>query len=67
MCVERYFERVLKPYVVDVLDAPGSGRANVERIFQQWEAATEAPRSRRGSHLAAVRFQTVRGKPFSRK
>jgi TetR/AcrR family transcriptional repressor of nem operon len=41
--VERYFERVLKPYVVDVLDAPGSGRANLERIFQQWEATTEAP------------------------
>ena len=41
--VERYFERVLKPYVVDVLDAPGSGRANVERIFQQWQATAEAP------------------------
>ena len=41
--VERYFERVLKPYVVDVLDAPGSGRANLERIFQQWEATAEAP------------------------
>ena len=40
--VERYFERVLKPYVVDVLDAPGSGRANLERIFQQWEAAAQA-------------------------
>jgi TetR/AcrR family transcriptional repressor of nem operon len=40
--VERYFERVLKPYVVDVLDAPGSGRANVERIFQQWEATAAA-------------------------
>jgi len=40
--VERYFECVLKPYVVDVLDAPGSGRANVERIFQQWEATAAA-------------------------
>ncbi|HKO47111.1 MAG TPA: TetR/AcrR family transcriptional regulator [Polyangiaceae bacterium] len=40
--VERYFERVIKPYVVDVLDAPGSGRANLERIFQQWQAAAEA-------------------------
>src|SRR4051812_25561644 len=41
--VERYFERVLKPYVVDVLDAPGSGRANLERIFAQWQATAEAP------------------------
>jgi TetR/AcrR family transcriptional repressor of nem operon len=41
--VERYFERVLKPYVVEVLDAPGSGRANLERIFEQWEAAAQAP------------------------
>ena len=41
--VERYFERVLKPYIVDVLDAPGSARANVERIFRQWEAIAEAP------------------------
>lgn len=40
--VERYFERVLKPYIVDVLDAPGSGRANVERIFQQWESVASA-------------------------
>ena len=40
--VERYFERVVKPYVVDVLDAPGSGRANLERIFEQWQAAAEA-------------------------
>src|SRR3954470_7290848 len=41
--VERYFERVLKPYVVDVLDAPGSGRANLERIFEQWQATAEVP------------------------
>ena len=41
--VERYFERVLEPYIVDILDAPGSGRANVERIFQQWEATAVAP------------------------
>ena len=41
--VERYFERILKPYIVDVLDAPGSGRANVERIFAQWQATAEAP------------------------
>jgi TetR/AcrR family transcriptional regulator, transcriptional repressor for nem operon len=41
--VERYFERVIKPYIVDVLDAPGSGRANLERIFEQWEATAVAP------------------------
>lgn len=41
--VERYFERVIKPYVVDVLDAPGSARANLERIFEQWERAAQAP------------------------
>ena len=35
--VERYFERILKPHIVDVLDAPGSGRANLERIFELWE------------------------------
>ena len=40
--VERYFERVLKPYVVDILDAPGSGRANVERILAQWQTTAEA-------------------------
>ena len=41
--VDRYFERVIKPYIVDVLDAPGSARANLERIFQQWEATAVAP------------------------
>jgi len=40
--VERYFTRVLKPYIV-VLDAPGSARENIERIFQQWQATAEAP------------------------
>jgi TetR/AcrR family transcriptional repressor of nem operon len=40
--VERYFDRVLKPFVVDVLDAPGSGRANLERIFEQWQATVQA-------------------------
>jgi TetR/AcrR family transcriptional regulator, transcriptional repressor for nem operon len=40
--VERYFERVLKPHLVDVLDAPGSGRANVERIFEQWQNIAKA-------------------------
>lgn len=35
--VERYFETVLKPGIIDVLDAPGSGRGNIERVFQIWE------------------------------
>jgi len=41
--VERYFERVIQPYVIEVLDAPGSARENLERIFQQWQSAAEAP------------------------
>jgi TetR/AcrR family transcriptional regulator, transcriptional repressor for nem operon len=41
--VERYFAHVLKPHVVDVLDAPGSARANVERIFEQWEGIAKTP------------------------
>lgn len=40
--VDRYFERIIQPYVIDVLDAPGSGRANLERIFEQWQSAAEA-------------------------
>src|SRR3954467_5082431 len=41
--VERYFERIIKPYLLDVLDAPGSARANLERVFEQWEATAVAP------------------------
>ena len=41
--VERYFDVVLKPHLIDVLDAPGSGRANVERIIAQWETTAAAP------------------------
>ena len=41
--VEHYFARVLKPWVIDVLDAPGSARANLEQIFGQWEATAAAP------------------------
>jgi TetR/AcrR family transcriptional repressor of nem operon len=40
--VERYFEAVLKPYIIDVLDAPGSGRANVEKVIRAWESAAAA-------------------------
>jgi TetR/AcrR family transcriptional repressor of nem operon len=41
--VEHYFERVLRPGLIDVLDAPGSARANLERLFARWEAAAAAP------------------------
>lgn len=34
--VERYFTRVLEP-IVDLLDEPGSPRANIERLLQNWE------------------------------
>jgi TetR/AcrR family transcriptional regulator, transcriptional repressor for nem operon len=40
--VEHYFTHVLKPGI-DVLDAPGSARANLERIFGAWEATAAAP------------------------
>ncbi len=35
--VEHYFERVVEPGLVAVLDAPGSARANLERAFTSWE------------------------------
>jgi TetR/AcrR family transcriptional repressor of nem operon len=41
--IEHYFERVLKPAFVDVLDAPGSARKNLERIFELWESTAAAP------------------------
>lgn len=41
--VDFYFDRVLKPGLVDVLDAPGSGRKNVERILDGWAAVASAP------------------------
>jgi TetR/AcrR family transcriptional repressor of nem operon len=34
--VEFYFVRVLQP-MVDLLDAPGSGRGNIDRLLQSWE------------------------------
>lgn len=40
--VEHYFVHVLKPGI-DVLDQPGSGRANLEQIFGAWEATACAP------------------------
>jgi TetR/AcrR family transcriptional repressor of nem operon len=41
--VEHYFETVLKAGLIDVLDAPGSARANLERVFTQWGAVATAP------------------------
>ena len=41
--VDRYFDVVLRPFIIDVLDAPGSARANVERVIRGWEDAASAP------------------------
>lgn len=41
--VDFYFAHVLEPGFVAVLDAPGSGRANIERIFAGWQAVASAP------------------------
>lgn len=35
--VEHYFEQVIAPGLIAVLDAPGSARANLERVFALWE------------------------------
>lgn len=35
--VQRYFDVVLRPGLIDVLDADGSPRKNVETILAQWE------------------------------
>jgi len=40
--VEHYFARVLKPGI-DALDAPGSARQNLERIFGGWESVATDP------------------------
>jgi TetR/AcrR family transcriptional regulator, transcriptional repressor for nem operon len=40
--VEHYLQRVLQPGF-DVLDAPGSARANLEQVFGSWEATLAAP------------------------
>lgn len=41
--VERYFDVVLQRHIIDVLDAPGSGRANVEKVIKAWEGAAASP------------------------
>jgi TetR/AcrR family transcriptional repressor of nem operon len=40
--VDHYFDHVLKPGI-DVLDAPGSARSQLEKIFDAWEAMATAP------------------------
>ena len=40
--VEHYFAHVLKPGL-DLLDAPGSARQNLERIFSGWESVASDP------------------------
>jgi TetR/AcrR family transcriptional repressor of nem operon len=39
--VEHYFERVLEPGFA-MLDAPGSARANLEQVFDAWEATASS-------------------------
>lgn len=41
--VDRYFDVVLRRHIIDVLDAPGSARANIEKVIRGWEAAAAAP------------------------
>ena len=41
--VDRYFAVVLQPHIIDVLDAPGSARSNVEKVITAWETAAAAP------------------------
>jgi len=41
--VDRYFDVVLKRHIIDALDAPGSARANVEKVIRAWESAAAAP------------------------
>ena len=41
--VEFYFERVLKPGIVDLLDAPGSARKNLEVLLDRWVLVASAP------------------------
>ena len=41
--VERYAETVLRPHMRDLLEAPGSPRGNLERLFQLWQEVATAP------------------------
>jgi TetR/AcrR family transcriptional repressor of nem operon len=41
--VDRYCEVVLQRHIIDALDAPGSARANVEKVIRAWESAAASP------------------------
>jgi len=41
--VEHYEQTVLRPGILAVLEAPGSARANVERLLALWEGVASAP------------------------
>jgi len=41
--VERYATTVLHPHLRDVLEAPGSPRANLERLFDTWREVVTSP------------------------
>ena len=41
--VEHYFERVLRPGLIDVLEADGSGRAAIEHVFETWVSLASSP------------------------
>jgi len=41
--VEHYEVTVLRPGILAVLEAPGSARQNIERLFQIWEQTSSAP------------------------
>src|SRR5688572_658461 len=41
--IQHYEATVLRPGIRDVLEAPGSARANIERLFELWVQAAGAP------------------------
>jgi TetR/AcrR family transcriptional repressor of nem operon len=41
--VDYYCDHVIKPGLLDVLDAPGSARANVERVLERWQSLALTP------------------------
>lgn len=58
--VDHYFEHVLRPGMIDVLESDDAGRASLERIFDGWLATATAPEfhgclvGNAASHLDAV-------------
>jgi TetR/AcrR family transcriptional regulator, transcriptional repressor for nem operon len=60
--VDHYFAHVLEPGIVGVLDAPGSARANLERLFDAWLAMATAP-DFRGCLIGNSQYAVRRGEP----